>query len=106
MFTCRMCWKFPEGSYRQPDIAIFYVDPPEVDEALTALPAAVIEIVSVGYEYKDLALGAPFYIGQGVLDVIVHDSRSGLVTHFRPAETRVFQSPTPIDLACGCRCVV
>ncbi len=69
--------RFPEGSFRRPDIAVFCEDPPEIDEALTMIPAAVIEVVSVGYEYKDLALGAPFYLGQGVRDIIVHDPRSG-----------------------------
>ncbi len=64
------------------------------------------DIVSAGYEYKDLALGAPFYIGQGVLDVIVHDPRSNLVTHFQPGGTQVYQSPVTIDLQCGCRCTV
>ncbi|MFN8482949.1 MAG: Uma2 family endonuclease [Anaerolineae bacterium] len=98
--------KFPEGSYRRPDIAIFCSDPPDVDEALATIPLAVIEIVSAGYEYKDLALGAPFYIGQGVFDVIVHDPRSTLVTHFRAEGTQVYQSPVTVDLECGCRCVV
>lgn len=98
--------RFPEGSYRQPDIAIFCSDPPDVDEALVTLPLAIIEIVSAGYEYKDLALGGPFYIGQGVLNVIVHDPRSNLVTHFQPGGTQVHQSPVMIDLQCGCRCTV
>lgn len=98
--------KFPEGSFRRPDIAVFCQDPPEVDEALTMLPVAVIEIVSPGYEYKDLALGAPFYLGQGVLDVIVHDPRSGMVTHFRSDATHVYHSPHTIHLACGCMCEV
>ena len=98
--------RFPEGSYRRPDIAIFCSDPPDVDEALVTIPLAVIEIVSAGYEYKDLALGAPFYIGQGVLEVIVHDPGSNLVTHFQPGGTQVYQSPVAIDLQCGCRCIV
>ena len=98
--------RFPDGSYRRPDIAIFCVDPPDVDEALTTVPAAVIEIVSPGYEYKDLALGAPFYLAQGVRDVVMHDPRSGMVTHFRSSDTRVHQSVVTLDLLCGCRCQV
>jgi Uma2 family endonuclease len=98
--------RFTEGSFRRPDIAIFCEDPPEVDEALNIVPAAIIEIVSVGYEYKDLALGAPFYLGQGIADVIVHDPRSGMVTHFRPSGTNVYQSPVTLELRCGCSCEV
>ena len=69
------------------------------------IPATVIEIVSQGYEYKDIALGAPFYLAQGVLDV-VHDPRSGLVPHFRGAGTQMHQSPATLELLCGCRCEV
>ena len=98
--------RFPDGSYRRPDIAVFCEDPPDVDEALTTIPAAVIEIVSPGYEYKDVVLGAPFYLAQGVRDVIVHDPRSGVVTHVRGAGTSIYQSPITLELLCGCRCEV
>ena len=98
--------RFIDGSYRRPDIAIFCVDPPDSDEALTMIPVAVIEIVSPGYEYKDLALGAPFFLAQGVRDVVVHDPRSGMVTHFRSTGTSVHQSRVTLDLLCGCRCEV
>ena len=94
--------RFTEGSFRRPDIAIFRKDPPEVDAALNIVPTAIIEIVSVGYEYKDLALGAPFYLGQGIADVIVQAARSGMVTHFRPSGTNVYQSPVTLELRCGC----
>jgi hypothetical protein len=43
----------PEQSLKRPDIAIFCTVPPERNEALDLLPAAVIEVVSLGYEEKD-----------------------------------------------------
>ena len=76
--------RFPDldRSLKRPDIAIFCDDPPDSDEALDILPAAVIEILSVGYEEKDLGDdGAPFYLGCGVRDVLVVDPRSGAVRH-------------------------
>jgi hypothetical protein len=44
----------PDQSLKRPDIAIFCDEPPESDEALELLPQAVIEILSLGYEDKDL----------------------------------------------------
>jgi hypothetical protein len=59
----------------------------------------------VGYEEKDIGDdGAPFYIGCGVLDVLVVDPRSGLIRHYRPqeAEPSLLHTPTAVALACGC----
>jgi len=47
---------FPDGSLKRPDIAIFCREPDEDDEAITLVPEAVIEIVSKGYEAKDLEI--------------------------------------------------
>jgi Putative restriction endonuclease len=58
---------FPDGSLKRPDIAIFCREP----EA-----EAVIEVISQGYEFKDLELGPMFYLSQGVKDVVVLDPRS------------------------------
>jgi hypothetical protein len=41
-----------DQSLKRPDIAIFCAEPPEQDEALELLPAAVIEVSSAGYEEK------------------------------------------------------
>lgn len=51
---------FPDGSLKRPDIAIFCQEPPEDDEAIKLIPEAVIEIVSKGYEAKDLEIGPHF----------------------------------------------
>jgi hypothetical protein len=52
--------RFPdtEHSLKRPDLAIFCVEPPDSDEALDLLPAAVVEVLSVGYEEKDLGCRA------------------------------------------------
>jgi Uma2 family endonuclease len=69
------------------------------------LPAAVIEILSLGYEDKDLgADGAPFYLECGIADVLIVDPRSGLVRHYRPGRPMdELKAPAAVTLACGCR---
>lgn len=97
---------FPDGSFKRPDIAIFCVEPPDLDEAWEQVPEAVIEIVSVGYETKDLSINPPWYLSQGVKDVIVVEPRAGEVTHYQHgAPTRIHRSPVELALLCGCRCV-
>ena len=73
--------KFPDGSFKRPDIAIFCVEPPDIDEAWEQVPEAVIEIVSLDYEAKDLSINPPWYLAQGVKDVLVIDPRARRVTH-------------------------
>jgi Uma2 family endonuclease len=95
----------PDQSLKRPDIAIFCAEPPDSDEALDMLPAAVVEIISLGYEDKDLGDdGAPFYLACGVADVLVVDPRSGRVLHYRTGEhtPRALRAPVAVDLQCGC----
>lgn len=94
--------KFPDGSLRRPDIAIFCTDQLEQDEAVTIVPEAVVEIVSAGYEAKDLELGPMFYLAQGVKDVIVFEPRTEVVIHSRRTGMSRSASPTTITLECGC----
>lgn len=95
--------RFPDGSDKRPDIAIFCHRPTETESAVTEVPEAVIEIISKGYEKKDLELGPPFYLGQGVKDVIVHNPYTGAPRHFDSAGERSHQSPTTLTLHCGCQ---
>jgi len=97
---------FPDGSLKRPDVSIFCRDPDETDEAVTLVPEAVIEVVSRGYEIKDLEIAPGFYLSQGVKDVIVFDPTSLLVLHARGPETRRHTSPVDLELECGCRCRV
>jgi Uma2 family endonuclease len=59
---------------KRPDISIFCRGPSEEeqDSVLTMIPEAVIEVVSKGYEAKDLEIGPPFYVSQSVKDVVVN----------------------------------
>lgn len=98
--------RFPDGSLKRPDIAIFCQEPPDQDEALTIIPQAVIEVVSPDYEYKDLVLNPRYYLSQSVRDVLVVDPRTGSVTHHRATGVSTYQAPVTIALECGCQCTV
>jgi Uma2 family endonuclease len=54
--------KFSGNSIKQRDISIFCSEPTELDEAITLIPEAVIEIISVGSEIKDKELAPKFYL--------------------------------------------
>ncbi len=98
---------FPDGSYRRPDIAIFCVEPPDIDEAWEYVPEAVIEIVSPGYTEKDLSINPPWYLAQGVKDVLVVEPRDRWVQHFshgRPPATHLWHYTA--ELHCGCRVTI
>lgn len=101
-----LAMRFPDGSQKRPDIAIFCRRPEEEDEEVTMLPEAVIEIISKGYEAKDLEIGVPFYLAQGIRDVIVFDPYTLKALHFKQTETIEMTSPVEIALECGCVCTV
>lgn len=98
--------RFKDGSLKRPDIAIFCAAPHMQDEALTITPQAIIEVISPGYEYKDLSLNPQFYLAQGIDDVLVVDPRSGAVTHYQTTGVVTHRAPVTIELQCGCECTV
>lgn len=98
--------RFSDGSLKRPDLAIFCAEPPDQDEALTMVPQAVVEIISPGYEYKDVMLNPQFYLAQGVNDVLIVDPRAGVVTHYKAAAATTHHTPVTISLQCGCQCTV
>ncbi|MCW1967631.1 MAG: Uma2 family endonuclease [Anaerolineae bacterium] len=98
--------RFLDGSLKRPDVSIFCREPDELDEAVTQVPVAVIEVISKGYEAKDIELGPQFYLAQGVQDVIVFNPHTLTVQHFRASETMRWQSPVKIKLECGCVVVI
>jgi hypothetical protein len=108
------CWHysdiyilFPEGSLKRPDISIFCRQPAEDEEGATRqLPEAVIEVISKGYEAKDLDVGLQFYLAQGVKDVVVFNPQTLLVVHARKAGVDRHISPVTLKLECGCQCTV
>ncbi len=97
---------FPDGSLKRPDIAIFCREPEEEEEPATLIPEAVIEVISKGYEAKDLEIAPRFYLSQGVKDVVVFDPYTLLVLHVRKDGTKRLISPAQIKLECGCQCTV
>ena len=101
---------FANASFKRPDIAVLrqLPDPLETEEALNIVPVAVIEIVSKNYEYKDLVLAPPFYLQNGVEDVIVFDPRSKVVLHYHREwnDPKRLQSPVRLELQCGCEVTV
>ncbi len=97
---------FPDGSLKRPDIAIYCREPEEEDEAITLIPEAVIEVISKGYEAKDLEIGPRFYLSQGIRDIVVYDPYTLMVLHLRKDKAIRQVSPVEITLECGCRCTV
>ena len=95
--------KFPDGSDKRPDISVFCQRPGETDSAVTGVPEAVIEVLSKGYEKKDLELGPPFYLGQGVKDVIVYDPYSKVTRHFSAGGRHDYHEAVTLTLQCGCQ---
>ena len=91
--------RFGESSFKRPDISIFCDPVPETREAANVVPEGVIELLSPGYEKKDLELGVPFYLSHGVKDVIVVDPESTKVLHFDASQKRclLYTSPSPRD---------
>lgn len=97
----------PGESLKRPDLAVFCAEPPDVDEALDMMPSAVIEVLSLGYEEKDLGDdGASFYRAYGVLDIIVVDPRQGTARHYHTGGISVLAAPAQIALACGCQLMI
>ena len=63
--------QFADGSLKRPDISIFCQMPKESEEAIKSVPEAVIEVISKGYEAKDIEISPPIYLANGVKDIVV-----------------------------------
>lgn len=98
--------QFPDGSLKRPDVSIFCREPDEQDDAITLVPEAVVEVISRGYEAKDLEIGPSFYLSQGVKDVVVFDPTTLMVLHITPTKTLRALSPQSIEFSCGCSSIV
>ena len=94
--------EFPDGSLKRPDIAIFCQEPVEEDEAITAIPVAVVEIISKNFEKKDLEIAPGFYLSHGVKEIIIYDPRSQDIWHHREDGVQKFTSPHSFKLESGC----
>jgi Uma2 family endonuclease len=96
--------RFPDGSLKRPDISIYCERPEDTDEAITLLPEAVIDVISKGYEIKDLQIGLPFYLAQGVKDVLIFNPDTLILLHARRDGSNSLVSPVEVELECGCQC--
>jgi Uma2 family endonuclease len=94
--------QFADGSVKRPDLMVFCERPPRTREALTVIPEAVIEVLSPRGERKDLQVGPPFYLSQGVKDVVVIDPEGETAHHFRKDGERTVERGTAVRLQCGC----
>lgn len=97
---------FPDGSYKRPDIAVYCEEPEEQDKAITILPRAVIEIISKGYEKKDIEISLPFYLAQGISDIVIFDPSTNGVSHYNAGRADHYTSPVELTFECGCRVTV
>ncbi len=98
--------KFPDGSVKRPDLAIWCAEPKSVGGLIYDVPKVAIEILSTGSRHKDLVAGPPFYLSQGVLDVVVLDPETGDVFWFTPKGEKRLKSPVSLTFSCGCEATV
>lgn len=96
----------PDGTVKRPDVSVWCKRPSELEGFVHEVPEAVVEVVSPGYEAKDLVHGPPIYLRNGVKDVIVLDRAKGEVHHWTPEERRTVTSPFTFDLVYGCKITV
>lgn len=94
---------FPDGSAKRPDISIFYAEPAEQDTMCETVPEAVIEVLSKGYEKKDTEISLPFYLSQGIRDVVILDPATNHISHYHDGRVDEYASPVQLTFACGCR---
>ena len=101
-------FKFQDGSLKRPDIALLGKRPeePALRQALKTVPEAVIEVVSEGYERKDLELAPSFYLSLDVKDMIIFEPQTKIVYHHRKDGVKRLESPVVVRLECGCTCEV
>lgn len=97
---------FPDGSIKRPDISVFCEEPEDEDTMCRQIPDAVIEILSKGYEKKDTEVSLPFYLEQGIADIVIFDPAENRVSHYHSGKTDVYVSPVELTFACGCRAIV
>lgn len=98
--------QFADGSLKRPDLMVYCFRPPLTREPLTIMPEAVVEILSPGGRRKDLQVGPPFYLSQGIKDIVVVDPEGRLAHHFRRDGYRPVALGATVRLECGCELTV
>ena len=94
--------RFPDGSYRRPDISVFCTRPPRVRAAVTQVPTAVVEALSPSSIVKDTQISPDWYLSQGVRDVFVYDPEALTVDHIRASGRERHIVPVALETETGC----
>lgn len=94
--------RFPDGSYRRPDLSIFCTRPPRLRTAATQVPTAVVEALSPSSIVKDTELSPSWYLSQGVRDVFVYDPEGLTVDHIRASGRERHEVPVEFETETGC----
>lgn len=94
--------RFPDGSYRRPDISVFCTRPPRIRAAATLVPTAVVEALSPSSIVKDTEVSPSWYLSQGVKDVFVYDPEGLTVDHFRASGRERHLVPVELETEAGC----
>ena len=94
--------RFPDGSYRRPDLSIFCTRPPRVRLAGTQVPTAVVEALSPSSIVKDTQISPDWYLSQGVRDVFVYDPEALTVDHIRASGRERHAVPVELETETGC----
>ena len=97
---------FPDGSIKRPDISIFCKLPEEQETACTQIPEVVIEILSKGYEKKDIEISLPFYLKQEIPDIVLFNPFTNRTAHYHEGRLDEYDSPVELTFACGCRATI
>ena len=99
--------RFPDGSRKRPDIAVFCREPDEQATETTLLPEVVIEVISRNYEAKDLVIGVPFYQQVGISDIVVLDPETNTVRHWQTGQPeKTYPAPITLSFRCGCAATI
>lgn len=93
---------FPDGSMKRPDISIFCTEPPEQETICRTIPQVVVEVLSKGYEKKDIEISLPFYLKHSIPDIVIFDPATSEVIHYQLGQMEVYRSPVQLTFECGC----
>ncbi len=98
--------QFPDGSITRPDISIFTQEPEEEDAFSTRIPDIVIAVLNPGFEKKDTEITIPFYLRNGIPDIVHFDPATNKVLHYRTGVATEYDSPVELTFACGCKATI
>lgn len=94
--------RFPDDSYRRPDISVFCTRPPRLRTAATQVPTAVVEALSPSSIVKDTEISPGWYLSQGVRDVFLYDPEGLTVDHIRASGRERYTVPVELETETGC----